>query len=117
MTFKTHYFYSTGEAYDKSQTGYYRIPKIAADADVLVDYNDYYIEVADGDLLVVPEEGVYGFLHDAWPIAYVPDPPNGKSGEFHQLVGNPEEFLKSYPKYVKVYEAAMELYRLHHKKG
>jgi hypothetical protein len=110
--FKTHYFDESGYAYDKTQTGYYRYKEHTNP----YDHEPVYTEVHDGDLIVIPKEGVYGFLYEAWPIAYVPDPPQdpSKSGHLHQLVGDPEEFLKSYPKYVGVYEAAHQLYAMHH---
>ena len=44
----THYFESTGEAYDASQSRE---------------------EIKDGDILVVLNEGVIGFLAAAWPVA------------------------------------------------
>jgi hypothetical protein len=119
MTFNTHVFNSTGEAYDRTQTGYWKFD--INDVVTNEGQGDIWIEVADGDLIVVPREGVYGFLNEAWPIAYVPDEKrnsiddvNEASGELHSLVGRSEEFLKSNPQYIEVYEAAKQLYELHH---
>jgi hypothetical protein len=120
VKFATHVFDDTGEAYDRTQTGYYRYirgVKIAGG-----DWDqEVYTEVKDGDLVVVPRKGVYGFLYEAWPIAYIPeekrnsiDDVNEASGELHALVGDTEEFFKSNPKYREVWEAAKQLYELHH---
>lgn len=63
----THYFGSTGEAYDASQC------------------RD---EIKDGDLLVVLNEGVIGFLVQAWPVSITKG-----VGHFHTFsyVDNSEE--------------------------
>ena len=53
-----HEFSSTGQAYNQTQ----------------VDDS-----IKDGDVLIVPSEGVYGFLNEAWPIAVV------GQGEFHTV--------------------------------
>lgn len=52
-----HFFRSSGEAYDDSQC---------------------FDEIADGDLLVIPSEGVIGILVKAWPTATTPE-----AGVFH----------------------------------
>lgn len=54
-----HTFRSTGEGYDKSQ---------------------YLDSIKHGDIFVVPDEGVVGFLHEAWPIAVTQ-----QHGAFHAL--------------------------------
>ncbi|WP_039828106.1 hypothetical protein [Nocardia testacea] len=54
-----HTFASTGEAYDRSQ------------------FDD---AIEDGDILIVPSEGVAGWLEQAWPIAATPS-----IGQFHRL--------------------------------
>jgi hypothetical protein len=71
-----HKFGSTGEAYDSSQTGYYK-------ADEIHPYNFEkmeYIEVKDGDILVVESEKVVGIMVEAWPVAVTQE-----RGEFHTL--------------------------------
>ena len=54
-----HMFPDTGTAYDTSQ------------------WNE---DIHDGDVLIVPSEGVVGFMLSAWPIAVTEEP-----GYFHQL--------------------------------
>jgi len=122
MTFKTHVFDECGWAYDKSQTGYYRF----RDHIVAPESTDtIYTEVADGDLLAIPREGIYGFLYEAWPIAYVPnfeewltrkdsDPEHDPQSGVFQVLKDPEAFLKEYPQYKDVYEAAEGLWHMHH---
>lgn len=97
-TFRTHYFDSTGEAYDASQTDYYRF---AGDGGL------HRIEVHDGDLLVVPSEGVYGFLYQAWPVAV-----SSKHGEFHGLTS---EFWNDADneRYRDVWQAAWSIDQIH----
>jgi hypothetical protein len=60
---QVHTFDSTGEAYDHSQ---------------------YDENIKDGDVLSVPNEGVHGYLHHAWPVAVVH---NGDPGAFHTFEG------------------------------
>jgi hypothetical protein len=57
MQFTAHFFTHSGEAYDASQC------------------DD---RIKSGDLLIVPEEKVVGFLFLAWPIAVTQD-----AGVFH----------------------------------
>lgn len=56
---EVHTFESTKEAYDASQAGY-----------TIWETMEEKI-VANGDIMVVPSEGVVGFLCDAWPVAVV----------------------------------------------
>lgn len=131
--FKTHYFASSGEAYDKSQTGYYRSailqrgPRIGhltneAGERVSEDFDlheglrsrgmyieDVYTEVADGDLMVIPNEGIYGFLYEAWPVAVDPD----NHGAFQVLKEGFWDVAVHNQKYGAVYQAALLLNELH----
>jgi hypothetical protein len=112
--FKTHVFDSTEEAYNNTQTGYYRFTDHIVSPE---NTDSVYTEVADGDLLAIPKKGVYGFLYEAWPVAYLPEDmtyPKDHTGELHVLAGSAEEFLKSNPKYRDVWKAAQEMYALHH---
>ncbi len=54
------------------------------------DQTQYRDDIDDGDVLVVPGEGVVGFLNKAWPIAVTQ-----QSGEFHRLTTTWENFLSS----------------------
>jgi hypothetical protein len=56
---QVHHFDSTGDAYDASQC----------------DENAH-----DGDILAIPDEGVWGILFKAWPVAVT-----NECGAFHQL--------------------------------
>lgn len=98
--FRTHYFDTTGEAYDASQAGYWRF----------AGGQDYQIEVADGDLMVVPSEGVYGFLYQAWPVAA-----STKTGHFHSLSEDAKfwEDQDNADKYTAVWQAAWSLSQMH----
>jgi hypothetical protein len=44
------------------------------------DTSQYDERIADGDILIVPSEGVVGFLFQAWPVAVTET-----NGAFHQL--------------------------------
>jgi hypothetical protein len=67
-----HYFSSTREAYDKSQCGYTKYTATGpsnelrwADLEHGVE-----VEVKDGDIMVVANEKVVGFMYSvAWPVA------------------------------------------------
>src|ERR1039457_839870 len=63
-----HTFDSTGEAYDYSQ---------ASDA------------ILDGDVLLVPEEGIAAVLYRAWPVA-VNEPHDVQHEAFHGFDGGPD---------------------------
>jgi len=109
--FKTHYFDSTGRAYDASQTGYRRFvtPPGAQPNDMFTEHVE--CEVADGDLMVIPKEGVYGFLYEAWPVAV--DPKHHR-GEFQGLSATFWDVKEHVDKYGEVYRAALLLNELHH---
>ncbi len=118
--FRTHVFDSTEEAYDATQTGYYRFKEIPNEEfGVEVLKAAVYTEVYDGDLLCVPTKGVYGFLYEAWPIAY-PDTrlpgtyASGESGNVFHSLKNVALFLADHPQYFDVMVACHELYQLHH---
>jgi hypothetical protein len=79
----THYFDSTGEAYDESQT------------------EDY---IKDGDVLVVESERVVGFLLKAWPTALT-----SAHGAFEWV---PEESKQGFgEKYGRRYAASLDMAR------
>src|SRR2546430_9004084 len=69
-TITVHFFTSTEEAYDRSQTGYY------LDGD-----EERAVSVADGDILYVPSERVVGIMVQAWPLAVTE-----QRGEFHRFM-------------------------------
>lgn len=72
---RLHFFTSTGEAYDASQT------------------RD---EITDGDILIVPSENVIGFLYEAWPSVLNGTP---ERGAFHELASSDGTFLADKPQY------------------
>lgn len=117
VPFATHYFDSTAQAYNSSQTGYYRD---GFDKEGNVDFEMVY--VADGDLMVIPHEGVYGFLYGAWPLAVQSGNKQTPTGEFH-IVGDVKEFFAAvsfdgdetnWTRYHEVYEVAKELHAMHY---
>jgi hypothetical protein len=57
--------------------------------------------IRDGDVLVVPAEGVIGILVQAWPTAVVWDRASG-SGSFHQCRSWTEHGLGDYSTSVKL---------------
>jgi hypothetical protein len=86
---KVHIFESTGEAYDNSQ---------------------WRNDIKDGDLLIVPLEGVVGFLHDAWPVSLT-----NEAGEFHHFDGTNADvatFQMRYPMTIVMCKNAITMMNL-----
>lgn len=72
MSINVHTFESTHEAYDASQIGEW-----------IRDDNGHLSQIKDGDVLVVPSEGIIGVLIEAWPTAVVW--PDEDCGSFHRM--------------------------------
>lgn len=76
-----HLFASTRDAYTSVNTG------------VNIDTGD---RVRDGDILIVPSEGVIGFAYSAWPTAVVY--PTDEPGAFHTMA---DTFESNNPQYAE----------------
>lgn len=58
-------------------------------------------DIKDGDVLIVPNEGVVGFLYKAWPIATTTD-----TGHFHPYEDNEIKPWESGPEYDESFQLA-----------
>lgn len=99
---RIHTFRTSEEAYNKSQTGYYEYP----------EGEPAYIEVKDGDVILIPEQGIVGLMNDAWPVAFTQNHgqlhhPNGEPGWNHLANRYAGWTMETVAKFVKSYGLEM----------
>lgn len=89
---EVHYFRSTGEAYDRSQTGYTKYPTSGPNGELTWEDLNHGTgtEVEDGDILVVKHEAVVGYMNEAWPVAIT-----SSHGEFHLFKEGAEQKFRA----------------------
>lgn len=75
----------------------HRVHTFAGDVDsgLAYDFTQCDDRIHDGDVLIVPSEGIVGFLAAAWPIAIK------GGGEFHRITDR-DAFLDETPQYASV---------------
>jgi len=109
-----HYFEDSGQAYDDSQTGYLpddlMLVKLENEnTDTFFARLDAaFIEVQDGELLVVESEQNIAIMVSAWPTSIFEEP---RCGAFHTVREDLTWQEVSDGKYLASYQQAVELAR------
>lgn len=98
----THHFDMYGEGFSTKQVDGHAVHTFESTAQAY-NHTQTSDKIHDGDLLAIPSEHVYGFLHEAWPVAVT-----AEHGELH-AVTDKAGFLGEFPEKADAWAAAEKL--------